>query len=61
MMRVVFLPANQAYAVIFGEVVATAQLIDIDGTYLWNNHGHLLDALTEKGLTVNDSGAVTPR
>ena len=60
MMRVVFLRANQAYAVIFGEFVATAQLLDIDGTYLWNNHGHLLDALFDKGLTVSDTGVVSP-
>lgn len=48
-MRIAFLTANQAWAVIFGD----GQVVDIDGRHLWSSCHDLVRALEAKGLGVD--------
>lgn len=46
MMRVEYLPVNQAWAVVWGD----GQLLDVDGQRLWDSRDDLLVALRYAGL-----------
>jgi hypothetical protein len=52
-MNVAYLPANQAWAIVFGDA-----LIAIDGQRLWTDHDALLWALAVKGLGVRADGEI---
>ena len=53
MMRIAYLPTNQAWALLFG-----SEQIDLDGRTLWNSREGLVWDLEAKGLGVCDEGIV---
>lgn len=58
-MRVVFFPVNNAWGLIFGQDVATATVIDLDGKRLWSSREDLLWDLGLKRLSADSQGTVS--
>jgi hypothetical protein len=54
-----YLPANQAWAFLFGETVATATVVSVGGVRLFPHRSDAVDAARSVGLTVATDGQVS--
>lgn len=54
-----YLPVSQQWAILFGDKVDTASLIDLDGQRLFGSRKEATEALARKGLRVDKRGLVS--
>lgn len=58
-MRLIFLPANQAWVFVFGQNLATASIQAMDGQTFFPSRAQAVLAANRRGLSVAQNGTVT--